>query len=85
MIQINNAKKLKKDIETKISKWNERSNFSLKGIKNLSRADLDTLDLYANYIINYGSYIMAPSPLMQPLGDIEKVLEKYQCLEKSFF
>ena len=28
--------KLRKDIDTKIKKWNERSSFTLKGIKNLS-------------------------------------------------
>ena len=48
------ALKLLSDIEKKIAKWNERSSFTLKGVKNLSMSDLDTLQLYANTLLNYG-------------------------------
>lgn len=47
------SNKLKKEIETKILKWNERSQFKLKGIGNLSMSDLDTLVFYADNAIQY--------------------------------
>lgn len=65
--------KLRKDIDTKIKKWNERSNFTLKGIKNLSRSDLDTILLYADTYDRTGSF----SGLMKPLGEVARVLDAY--------
>lgn len=50
---IKGSKKLKKDIETKILKWNERSSFKIKGIGNLSMSDMDTLTMYADNAIKY--------------------------------
>ena len=44
---IKQAQKIIKDINKKILAWNERSQFTIKGVKNLSRADLDSLVLYA--------------------------------------
>lgn len=65
---------ISKDIDNAIRKWNERSNFTLKGVKNLSRSDLDTLLLYAEYIEKHGTY---EGYLMKPRGAVAEVLEKY--------
>ena len=67
---------LLKDIDKKIDNWDERSCFTLKGIKNLSMSDLDTIKMYAkNYdksgsVTNYGEF-------MKPLGDKAEVLKAY--------
>lgn len=74
MANVKAAEKLIKDIEGKIAKWNERSQFTMKGVKNLSRADLDMLELYAKtYIQNGGSF----NGLMEPMGEMKEVFEKY--------
>jgi hypothetical protein len=78
---IGNAKKLMKDIEKKIDKWNERSCFSMKGLKNLSRADLDTLILYSEQFIKNGGNGF--NGLMPPRGSIKKVLDAYGICEKE--
>jgi hypothetical protein len=70
----NNAEKLIKDIKSKIDKWNERSNFTIKGVKNLSMSDLDTLELYARTFAVNGSF----TGLMDPRGPIKQVLDKYE-------
>lgn len=72
-----NAKKLISDIDKKISTWNERSQFQLKGVKNLSRSDLDTLKLYADAIIMYGNC----NCYMKPRGGVRDVLAAYGLLE----
>lgn len=66
-----NKNELLKTINEKLNKWDERSCFSIKGIKNLSRSDLDTLKLYATY----------NGKLMRPVGGVRQVLEKfgYEC------
>lgn len=70
-----NAEKLINDIYKLKLKWNERSSFKLKGVSNLSMADLDTLDLYANeYIRNQG---MSFGSFMQPFGETKDVLDAY--------
>lgn len=74
--KVKNCEKLIKDIENKIEKWNERSQFSIKGVKNLSRADLDTLVLYADTMKDTGSLY----GLMEPLGSIKEILQKYNIL-----
>lgn len=65
--------KLKDDIRKKLDNWNERSNFTLKGVKNLSRSDLDTIILYADTIARQGNY----DGLMKPLGGVGEVLSAY--------
>lgn len=75
MNKVANAQKLLKDIDSKLSNWNERSQFRLKGVGNLSRADLDTLTLYAEAYIRSGGYGFPG--LMEPLGEIREILEKY--------
>ena len=75
MNKVVNAQKLLKDIDSELSNWNERSQFCLKGVGNLSRADLDTLTLYAEAYIRSGGYGFPG--LMKPLGEIREILEKY--------
>lgn len=58
---------LLEEIERKLDKWDERSSFVIKGVRNLSRADLDTLELYATY----------SGRLMKPRGEVGEVLAKY--------
>lgn len=72
---IQGAEKLLKDIKKKIANWNERSQFTLKGIHNLSRADLDSLEMYANFYIRSGGYGFPG--LMEPMGSTKEILEKY--------
>lgn len=69
--------RLIRDIEKAIRNWDEESSFSLKGVKNLSRADLDVITLYAETISKYGTY---DGFLMPPLGNVEKVLSEYNLI-----
>ena len=69
------AKKLQKDIDSAFNKWNERSQFKLGGIGNLSKSDLDILSDICDVVINSdgtetprGSYHNT---------EIEKVAKKY--------
>lgn len=66
-----NKNALLKTINEKLNKWDERSSFSIRGVNNLSRSDLGTLELYATY----------NGPLMRPVGGVRQVLEKfgYEC------
>lgn len=75
-----NAEQLINDVEEAKSKWDERSQFKIKGVGNLSMSDLDQLVLYANtYIDNSSSF----RGLMEPMGDIKKVLDKYGIKDSS--
>lgn len=74
------ANKLLADIDKKLCSWNERSCFTLKGVKNLSVSDMETLALYAETIGRQGTY---EGHLMQPFGNIEKVLSKYNLIGKD--
>lgn len=74
MTNTKNAYKCIADVEKKIRDWDERSNFTLKGERNLSRADMDVIRLYAETYITYGYY----QGLMKPLGSIKNVLDSYQ-------
>lgn len=73
--KLRSAEKLIKDINSKITKWDERSQFTIKGVKNLSMSDLGTLQLYAETYIRSNGYGFPG--LMKPRGDIAKVLESY--------
>lgn len=68
------GKNLKDDIYIALNSWNERSNFKLGGVGNLSRSDLEILLMYVEYIEINGTY---EGYLMKPLGSIAKVLEVY--------
>lgn len=72
---MSNTNQLIKVIENKINTWNERSNFTIKGIKNISRSDLDTILLYINSYTksserNFGG-------LVPPTGYVKDVLDKF--------
>lgn len=71
---MNNVQILLNDIEEVKNNWNERSSFNLKGIGNLSVADLDVIEMYAKqYLQTGGSF----NGLMPPLGNVAEVLDKY--------
>ena len=76
-----NAQKLIKTINQKINSWNERSSFTINGVKNLSRSDLDMIKLYCQNVINYGDY----RGLMKPLGSEKEVLEKAGIIVEDCF
>lgn len=59
---------LLKDIEKKKDNWDERSCFKMKGIGNISKADLDTIELYAK---------KDGIGLRKPLCKVGEVLAKY--------
>ena len=75
------AEQLIKDIKKARNNWDERSQFVLAGVDNLSVADLDVLELYAEYSLKYGSF----AGLMEPLGSISKVLDAYRVLNTCRF
>lgn len=68
------ADQLIKDID-ELSNQIEGGTGSLKGIRNLSQSDLDTLAMYAACIYCNGTW---ECHLMQPLGSVEKVLKAYK-------
>lgn len=70
---MDNAKKLIKDVDKKIDNWNERSQFKMKGIGNLSFSDMETLKLYAEEKLRYGNI----NNLLKPMGNIAEVLKTY--------
>lgn len=61
------------DIEMAIENWDERSQFTLAGVKNLSISDLDTLKLYAEEYNGFN--------LLEPMGDIREVLVRYNIIK----
>lgn len=63
--------KLKKEIEKKRRNWNERSNFTLRGQRNLSVADLDAIEFYVDHYLRDG-HIMG---FIEPQGAIKEVLD----------
>lgn len=78
---MSNLEKLTKTIETKLDKWNERSTFTIKGVSNLSRSDLDTILLYINAYKRSGEKDFGD--LIEPRGYVGDVLEKFQITIKS--
>lgn len=71
-----NAKVLLRDIDRLFMAWNEKSMFSIKGVKNLSVSDLETLQLYAEELLRTGNL----NSFMPPMGGIKTVLEKYELI-----
>lgn len=65
------ARKFLAMLERKIDNWDERSCFTVCGVKNLSRSDMDDLILYTEHFIEYGYFI----GLREPLGNIAEVLK----------
>ena len=67
-----------KDLE-KLRMKNEYRASTLRGVKNLSRSDLDMIELYAETIDRTGSYY----GLMEPRGGVREVLIKYGYLKEE--
>ena len=65
------ARKFLAMLERKIDNWDERSCFTVCGVKNLSRSDMDDLILYTEHFIEYGYFI----GLHERLGSIAEVLK----------
>jgi hypothetical protein len=74
------VKTLENTINKKIDSWNERSMFTISGVKNLSRSDLDTILLYTETISKEGCYT---GYLRKPLGEVRSVLAANGLLEES--
>lgn len=69
--------KLESDIEKALGRWDEKSQFRLGKVRNLSRADLDTLMIYCEAIRMNGTY---KGVLMNPLGYVGEVLRSYNLI-----
>lgn len=69
---------LRSDIDNLLDKWNERSNFKIAGVSNLSRSDLDSILLYVDSWD--GSRFRG---LMRPLGAVATVLKAYGMEQKT--
>lgn len=67
------AKELLQVIKKKQANWDERSQFKIGKIGNLSQSDLGTIELYAQTYIRERSI----SSLMKPLGNVGLVLADY--------
>ena len=65
------ARKFLAMLERKIDNQDERSCFTVCGVKNLSRSDMDDLILYTEHFIEYGYFI----GLRESLGSIAEVLK----------
>lgn len=77
MNNIKNAQKMIQTINNKLDKI-EHQTSTLKGVKNLSRADLEMAQLYAhNFIRNSGASF---SPFIEPTGEIKTLLEKFSVI-----
>ena len=74
------AEKLLKDIENQFNKWDERSQFKMCGVGNLSVSDLETLEYYAEEYLNRGTI----DHLSKPLGGLDKILESYGIQHKGW-
>jgi hypothetical protein len=67
-----NTKKLRADIKSKLNAWDEKSSFTMKGVRNLSRCDMDTLDIMCDIYEQTESlsgYLL--------VGGVKEVLKKY--------
>lgn len=47
--------KLRADVNKKLDTWNEHSMFTLKGVRNLSRSDMDDLLFFADMLELHGA------------------------------
>ena len=77
-MKISNAKKLLSDIAKALNDGQECRTRTIRGVRNLSVSDLQTLKLYAETILKYGSY---HPYLIKPLGGVAEVMAKYNLLE----
>ena len=65
------ARKFLAMLERKIDNWDERSCFTVCGVKNLSRSDMDDLILYTEHFIEYG-YLLGPVVMDELLAVVLK-------------
>ena len=70
--------RLRNDISKKINRWNERSLFTLAGVKRLSLGDMNTLMMCCQYYETHGS-LHGISPFNP---DIWEVLDRYSIEEE---
>ncbi len=68
-----NVEKLKKDVQVELMYWDERSQFTLAGVTNLSKSDMDTLLLYCDTWLTNGNV----NSLMPLRGNLLDVWNKY--------
>lgn len=68
-----NTARLRNDIQTKLSTWDECSSFTLAGVTNLSRSDLNTLMMCCDFYDKYGDL----SSFRYFGKEISAVLDKY--------
>lgn len=77
---MSNAQKCIQAVNKKIENM-EYGTVTLKGVKNLSRSDLDSIKMYAEASLN-GTM----NQFMTPNGEIREVLEKFQVpITNSYF
>lgn len=68
-------KKLRNEIEKKLNNWNERSQFTISGVKNLSMGDIDTILMHLDHLERNvtGNFLYH--------GGVKEVLEKNGLLQ----
>lgn len=71
---IKKAMSLLDDCTNEIENWDERNQFNLKGVKNLSLSDLETISMYCVCICKHGTI---DGYLMEPMGCTRDVLKRY--------
>lgn len=71
---IENAEKLIKDVKRKIQN-SEYRGVTMKGVRNLSRSDLEMTILYAEAFVDSGGYNFGS--FMSPRGNVEDLLKAY--------
>lgn len=75
-----NVENLIKLIEKKRRDWDERSQFKIKGVGNLSVSDLDSIEHYAKTFLQTGRI----NNLLTPRGGVGEVLKIYGIEKKEF-
>lgn len=71
---------LLKTIQTKLENWDERSQFKIAGVGNLSISDLEIIKLYVEEYIQSGGTSFGS--LMDPMGEVKEVLDHYGIVSK---
>jgi hypothetical protein len=76
--KIKRAKNLIETCEREIFNG-EYGTFTIRGVENLSRSDIDTIIFYCQYFINNKTI----GGLMPPRGGVAEVLKKIELVEKA--
>lgn len=75
--EVKMVRKLEAEVREKMHRQDLKQSLDcvkIKGVKNLSRSDLETILLYCDTIKKHGTW---EGYLMQPLGGVGEVLAKY--------